>query len=240
MVLRRLPSRATAHLANLRESQEFTESADATAVNGRLPRLVFSLALALTMRVGVAHADEAEGKRQYRRGEALVQQERYRDAIDAFEAGYAASPRVGFLLDIANCYRKLGDVPRSEKYYWRFLDAAPKDHPQRREALEYLKTIRQIAADGVDVQDDATGPKRAAVPAASPPPGFLDAAPVANVDVRARAEAAESQPQRPIYARWWFWTGVGVAALAAGAGLWFASHGAHGGGCTATLGCLRE
>lgn len=215
-------------------------------------RITFFLALALTARVAPAHAEnEAEGRRQYHRGETLIATEKYREAIEAFQAGYQATPRVGFLLNIANCYRKLGDLPNSQTYYWRFIDSAPKDHPARRDVLAYLRTIQQIASDGVDVDDRAAaGPSPAADSRTTerqraPLPTIVAPEPVAataGLDLRATAgQPAPAAATRPIYTRWWFWTGVGVLAATAGASSWWLANGrTQDAGCQATLGCLRE
>jgi tetratricopeptide (TPR) repeat protein len=203
--------------------------------------------------------DEEEGRRQFKRGEDFLKAGDFRAAVEAFEAGYAAAPRVGFLLNIGNCYRKLGELGRARQHYWRFLDAAPKDHASRPEVLEYLQAIEQIEADGVAV-DGPPGGGQAANGGGPLRPVTVTGGPayVASAGGRAKAAvdpasaAAASVAAEPagrpapspdgaggsVFRRWWFWAVVG-AAVAAGAGI-FVYNQRGGAGCPASLGCARE
>jgi tetratricopeptide (TPR) repeat protein len=136
-----------------------------------------------------APPNDQEGRRQYKIGEQLLSKGQYKEAAEAFEAGYAASPRAGFLLNIANCHRKLGDLGKARHYFWRFLDAAPKNHPSRPEVIEYLKTIEQITADGLPLDSDAPQGRPAQAP---PPPPLPEAPPVVE------GPSAEALPAGPI------------------------------------------
>jgi Tfp pilus assembly protein PilF len=206
--------------------------------------------LALLLSLGSsARAEDAEaGRRYFKKGQELLQQNDYRGAVKAFEAGYAAAPRVGFLLNIGNCYRKLGELGKAREHYWRFLDAAPKDHPSRPAVMDYLKQMEQIEADGVSVDSAAARAAAAPAPATEPhafrspsavPPALAARPPEAPsaglsvVDVR----PVEEKP--PVYKRWWFWTLVG-GAVAAGAATYVLTRPAAAAPCTASLGCARE
>jgi tetratricopeptide (TPR) repeat protein len=221
----------------------------------RLIALVGALVLALALGPVSAHAEDAEaGRRQFKRGQELLKVGDYRAAAKAFEAGYAAAPRVGFLLNIGNCYRKLGELSKARAYYWRFLDAAPKDHPSRPAVMDYLRAMEQIEADGVSVDSSSAAPPAAAAASAeiAVPDEVGDpvaAAPVAkapNLSVRPPVEPAGGlatvevrkapREERPIYKRWWFWTLVG-GAVAAGAATYVLTRPA---GCGASLGCANE
>jgi tetratricopeptide (TPR) repeat protein len=189
----------------------------------------------------IAADDEEEGKRLFRRGEEFLKAGDYRAAAQAFEAGYAAAPRVGFLLNIGNCYRKLGELSKARQYYWRFLDAAPAEHPSRPEVMEYLRGMEQIEADGVGVDGALTTPALAPPPASATPPrritsGVIDQAPrhpVVEVTER-RADGPA-----PFYRRGWFWAVVG-GVVAASAGTYFLTRRGGIGSCSASLGCVHE
>lgn len=165
-----------------------------------------------------AAANDEEGRRQFKLGEKLLEEGKYREAAQAFEAGYAASPRAGFLLNIANCYRKLGELGKARQYYWRFLEAAPPNHPSRPAALEYLRAIEEIGADGVSLDNDAAkvvvappvgaepapavpltppGPAPGSLAAALPPPVVvrLPAKPVSRPAVIEAAPAERVEPR---------------------------------------------
>jgi tetratricopeptide (TPR) repeat protein len=192
---------------------------------GRGPAFAAAFALLCALAGPAAAEDQAEGRRQYRRGEELLKTGDYRSAADAFEAGYAAAPRPGFLLNIGNCYRKLGDLGKARQYYRRFLDDAPANHASRGEVLGYLRQIDEIEADGLAVG----GASPAAVPA---PPAPVPASLML-------AEPAPPPAARPLVTRWWFWGLVG-GALAAGAAAYVLSRGPGGPACHASLGCVRE
>jgi tetratricopeptide (TPR) repeat protein len=212
-------------------------------------------ALLLALR-GTAQAEDAEaGRRYFKRGQELLKANDYRGAVKAFEAGYAAAPRVGFLLNIGNCYRKLGELGKAREHYWRFLDASPKDHPSRPSVMEYLRAIKQIEEDGASM-DAAAAAGRAPPPppppvtepvplspsAPAPVPQALSArpeevAPSPGLSVVDAPPRAEEKP--PVYKRWWFWTLVG-GAVAAGVATYAITRRAEPAGCTASLGCGHE
>lgn len=221
---------------------------------------VLALLAALAMLPALSrsvHAEDAEaGRRYFKRGQDLLRANDYRAAARAFEAGYAVAPRVGFLLNIGNCYRKLGELGKAREHYWRFLDAAPKDHPSRPAVMEYLRLMEQIEADGVSVDSaparpGATLPPEVSmdgvsteVPASAGvvPPALRAPAPVSPatgltvVDVQ-----RPKQPEHPsVFKRWWFWTALG-GAVAAGAGAYLVTRlGTPAPSCAASLACVRE
>jgi Tfp pilus assembly protein PilF len=209
---------------------------------------VVALSLALA---GTARAEDAEaGRRYFKRGQELLKANDYRGALKAFEAGNAAAPRVGFLLNIGNCYRKLGELAKAREYYWHFLDAAPQDHPSRLAVKEYLQAMKQIEADGVSM--DASPTKKTSPPLAPPPEPAAPAHAAAPVPLALSARPDEppspgltvvdvpaKQEKTPVYKRWWFWTVVG-GAVAAGAATYLLTRRAAPPGCTATLGCAHE
>jgi len=208
--------------------------------------------LALLLALGSpARAEDAEaGRRYFKRGQDLLKENDYRGAVRAFEAGYAAAPRVGFLLNIGNCYRKLGELTKAREHYWRFLDAAPKDHPSRPAVMDYLRQMEQIEADGVSV--DGSSAARAAVPLPPPmtEPGALAATRPLPRPLAARPPeppaaglmVVDTPPrdQSPsIFKRWWFWTVVG-GVVAAGAATYVLTRPAAAASCSASLGCAHE
>jgi tetratricopeptide (TPR) repeat protein len=222
--------------------------------------LLCAAALLLGDAGGARAEDEQEGRRQYKRGEALLQAGDLRAALAAFEAGYVAAPRPGFLLNIANCHRKLGELGKARQHYRRFLDEAPRAHPARAEAVEYLRAIEEIAADGVALEPEppARQPPPAAAPAARPAPPPVAAArpasPVAvaappapapvvpasaaAVDLRAGPRAPAAPPRATPSRAPWIWAAVGVVAASAVLGIVWARG--RGDGCGAALGCLSE
>jgi tetratricopeptide (TPR) repeat protein len=202
------------------------------------PVVGFCIGVCLLFGSGVARAGDEEGKRLYRHGEELLQAGDYRAAARAFEAGYAEAPRVGFLLNIGNCYRKLGELGKARDNYRRFLERAPKGHPLRRDVLGYLRAIDEIEADGLAVEKTLSSTP-ATAPATSSP-ALLNASPGRAPAGALQAFSRPPEPvSTPLLHRWWLWTAVG-GVLAAGATAFVLSQRPAGNSCGGTLGCARE
>jgi hypothetical protein len=163
------------------------------------------------------HFDEAEA--DYRAG-------RYAAALGKYQAGYAAKPLPGFLINIAQCQRRLGDLKAARATYHEFILVAPDSRlvPEVQTLIRQLDGViaelaagqepspAEITAEGDDVHTTelvATTP----VLAPAPPP----APPVATPSLIAAPAAPESPPPpRHSHARWWIWGGVAAAAIAGG------------------------
>lgn len=165
-----------------------------------LPRLLLAL-FALGLAARVAAADDTAtraARRHFERGQKLYAATKFRDALDEYQQAFEARPLPDFLFNIGQCYRNLGDYDSAIFSYKKYLDAAP-DSPNRPQ-VEQLITELQTRKEQEDARRLALQPPPppAAQPPAPPPP------------------APPPPAARPIYARWWFWTGVGVIAAGAG------------------------
>ena len=78
-----------------------------------------------------------------RLGKAAYKQQKWDDAIAAFEGAYAADPLPRFLYNLGRCHEKKGDLARASHYFERYLTEAPdaKDH-RKVEALAKMLRIR--------------------------------------------------------------------------------------------------
>lgn len=155
---------------------------------------------------------------------------RFPDALADYQAAYEAKPLPGFLFNIAQCYRNMQSYDRARFFYRRYLALDPKT-PNRRlvedliaEMTRELNKAESAAkADGADKadkaenDDHATPPVDVAVAVAPASAPVLAPAP-APAPVPALALEKHAPPpaeSRPVYKRWWFWTGAG-AVVAAG------------------------
>lgn len=80
--------------------------------------------------VGSAAAQEVPVGDEYARelfvsGSSLYEEGRYREAIDAWEAGYSLSRRPLFLFNIANAYERLGDLRQAIHSLESYRSLAP-------------------------------------------------------------------------------------------------------------------
>jgi tetratricopeptide (TPR) repeat protein len=177
-----------------------------------LHRLLLAIAIA-AIAARVAWADDQglrEAKLHFERGEKLYALTRFSEAIDEYQKAFDAKPLPDFLFNIGQCYRNLGDYDSAIFSYRKYLTLAqdPPNHAQVEQLIRDLEAKRTandtqrlgLRPDGRTPRiDDAGGLQRP--PPATPPP------------VEHPPEQASA---RPIYARWWFWTGIAVVAVAGG------------------------
>lgn len=135
-----------------------------------------------------ARAYHKAGKKAYAAGE-------FDEAARNFSAGYTLDPKPGFLLNIAQSYRKADKPKKAIHYYEEFLRLEPKSK-LRPQVEELIKEIEQ------EVKDTAAAPAPDPLPAMDlteePPP---------------------PPKSEPIYKKWWFWTGVATVVVAASVGI---------------------
>jgi tetratricopeptide (TPR) repeat protein len=157
--------------------------------------LVLALCLlGVTARVAAAEdAATVRAKQHFERGEKLYAATKFSDALDEYQQAFDAVPLAGFLFNIGQCYRNLGDYDAAVFSYRQYLKLAPA--AANREQVEQL--IRELETKR-DQRDTERLGLRAPPPAepAPPPP----AAPA----------------ERSVLRTWWFWTGVAVVAAAGG------------------------
>ncbi len=160
--------------------------------------VILALGLALVAAPRGAAAEDAAtraAKRHFTKGEKLFALGRFDEALVQYEKAFEAKPLPGFLFNIAQCHRNLGNVDQAIFSYRKYLREAPD--AENREAVEQQideleeEKARADAAGGIVVPD--------------PPP-----------DDRKRP----GTKQKPIYARWWFWGGI-AAVAGASAGTYF-------------------
>jgi tetratricopeptide (TPR) repeat protein len=163
-----------------------------------LPRFLIAVILMAFAARGAA-ADDAStsaARRHFERGEKLYALTRFSEALDEYQKAFDARPIPDFLFNIGQCYRNLGDYDSAIFSYRKYLTAAP-DAPNRAQ-VEQLIAELQTRKDQNDTHRLGLSPPRPAEP-----PPRVPAAPAAY-------------DERPIYARWWFWTGIGVVAAGGG------------------------
>jgi tetratricopeptide (TPR) repeat protein len=172
----------------------------------------------------LAHAaDKRVAAIHFQRGRALFDAGNWSTALDEFNAGYAAYPLPGFLVNIGQCLRKLERLDEAASAFEKFLDSGSADPRLRAEVQEALAEIsneraRQQAAavaaetEAQHAREDAerhrlqeTPPSSSIEPAH---PALTLPAAVATANAPAPAPAKKKS-------RKWVWAIVGV--LAAGA-----------------------
>jgi tetratricopeptide (TPR) repeat protein len=176
-------------------------------------RLLWIVCLGVCVVPRVALADAASARIHYDRGRTFFEVDEYRKAIAEFKAAHLEKPDPAFLYNIAECYRRLGDVSEALQFYRRFLATAPPDDKTRpvvEQRIVELKTVGEEAKTPVEpvpnLAADATAQQGPSAPVLVERPA------------QPRARAA------PFYTRPWFLVTVGVVAVASVVGIWALSR----------------
>jgi tetratricopeptide (TPR) repeat protein len=183
--------------------------------------------------VAAPNAAEREARRHFAEAELSYRAGHYAEALAKYQAGYTATPLPGFLVNIAQCQRRLGDLKAARATYREFVLVAPDSRlvPEVQTLIKELDTLiadlgaggsgesaGAIDSDGADVHaSDPSAPPAAPplslVPAPPPEPPAAVSAPVL---VAAPAPVAAEPPRPRSHARWWLWGGIAAAAVAGG------------------------
>ncbi|MCC6750646.1 MAG: hypothetical protein IT371_23515 [Deltaproteobacteria bacterium] len=192
-----------------------------------------ALGVFLTCGTGMSRAKAAEPAAQalaaWEEGQRLVRQGRYRRALTEFDRGYRLSGKGGFLYNMAECARQVGDGPQAYRLYRRYLARhGGERHAQAVRALcSQLElgpcldvgAVRLPAAPvgAPSEPGPATGrfdqPQSPQSPPSTQSPQFVGAARL-ELGAQVVPPEAEARRARPFYRRWPFWVGIGAAVLA--------------------------
>jgi tetratricopeptide (TPR) repeat protein len=70
---------------------------------------------------------KAQARVKFGEGNAAYEQGNFREALTAFEAAYQLAPLPGFLFNVAQCHRQLGDFTQAASAYRRYLALSEKE-----------------------------------------------------------------------------------------------------------------
>ena len=165
---------------------------------------------------------EARAREHIQKGAAALRAGDYDEAMTEFEAGYAAVPLPGFILNMGHVQRQAGNLAKAYDYYRHYLEVDPKSSQR----AEVEKTMAEIDAKlagkaGSRPAPSTTSPPRPnlALPAAQDDheePAGLKALPAKPVVTSSPvpASAPTDDSDGAFYTRWWFWGAVGALAAA--------------------------
>jgi tetratricopeptide (TPR) repeat protein len=186
-------------------------------VNNRLNsgRRVTALVIAVALVLGAARVSVAADARELKAREDFAAG-RFQDALDIFARLYAESLHPIYLRNIGRCYQKLGQPDRAIDSFRDYLQKAKGITPDEKQEIDgYIKEMQDLK------REQAAAAKPAAAPAPLPAaPEPASSAPSGAGTLVINTPAAEPAPQEThIYTKWWFWTLIGGAAVAAGVGI---------------------
>src|SRR6187402_1855053 len=116
-------------------------------MTARTTIVVLSLLIGVVRPAAAAStAAEREARRNFQAGEAHFKAGLYAEALADYQAGYAVAPLPGFLINVAQCQRRLGELARARATYQKFLMVAP-DSPLGPEVKRLIAELDQMLAD---------------------------------------------------------------------------------------------
>jgi len=189
-------------------------------------RVVFGILLVLLLGSAPARSApseaEQQARRSFERGEEHFKAGLFAEALAAYRAGYDQLPLPGFLINIAQCQRRMGDLVQARTTYRKFLMVAP-DSPYVDEVKALIAELDKLVEDSEAGAPSEAGKTEAAATAGetalTPPPmaaqGLPAGAPPAG-DSAVELVEAPALPPAPATTgtRWWLWGTIGVAAVA--------------------------
>jgi tetratricopeptide (TPR) repeat protein len=155
------------------------------------------VALALTS-TGVLDAEQV-ARRHFERAERFYAVGRFDDALGEYEAAYEAKPLAGFLFNIGQCHRNLGDLKAAVFSFRKYLAAKPD--ARNRSAVQDLiaELDRRIAAAERQARRPPPTSASHVDLSAAPPgaPGAVGALPRASTAASAPSPVAASPAATP-------------------------------------------
>jgi hypothetical protein len=179
--------------------------------------------------------DEKQARGLYERAEKSFDLGKFAEALGEYQSAYEAKPLPGFLFNIAQCYRNMGNFERARFFFRRYLALDPHASNRRRVDELIAEMTKQLDAQGAEAATAPPAVPPPAAPGASPPggtprpveplasgapltsssaeilpPTSAASAPSASVSVVTETAPPVAEARRPVWKRWWFWTGVGA------------------------------
>jgi hypothetical protein len=190
--------------------------------------------------IKVGRANTAEARRRFQAGERLFRSGRYAEAAREYDHGYQLARLPGFLINIAHCHVRLGQLADARILYQMYLDQAPGSG-RRSEVERAIATI-----DARLATEKATTPVE--IPPLPEPPGVRDRQhklaidTIPPYDLASPARQLAPTPPPPAPARRWVWPVLGgvAAGLLTGAAVIFFGQSSSNGVKNGTIGTLSR
>ena len=164
----------------------------------------------LVARPVAAATPEAErtARAHFQAGEAKFKAGAFDEALAEYQAGYDVLPLPGFLINVAQCQRRLGDLKTARATYQKFVLVAP-DSP-------LLPQVRSMIAeiDGLLAKPEADKPAASEADEDAKPASTLTASAPAETPAPVLvAKASDPTPEPAPRRRWWLWGVIGAVVV---------------------------
>jgi hypothetical protein len=177
---------------------------------------------------------------------------RYAEALELFAKLYAETLHPVYLHNIGRCHQKMREPDKAIDAFHDYLAKSKNVSRDDRAMIEgYIAEMEKLRDEQAAKSETKTAPVPAAPsPAPTAAAGLAQVAPspaTSNVDINVAA-APSSPPtasliavapaspakETPVYARWWFWTGLGALVAGGVATALVLSSGTNRPACTVT------
>ncbi|MBZ4415481.1 tol-pal system YbgF family protein [Myxococcus sp. RHSTA-1-4] len=185
---------------------------------------------------------ETQAREHFAEGNLAYDVGDFDKALTSFSEAYRLKPLPGFLFNMAQCHRQLGQFSRAAFFYRRYLSLLPDESQApavrglvqemearareqearrlERERAEQDKQVQRARAEAAKAEAEAAARRRAELEAE-------------QRAMEARAARALTQPapqqgntvSRPWTRKWWVWAGMGAAAALVTTGVIMATSG---------------
>ncbi|MEP6652532.1 MAG: tetratricopeptide repeat protein [Myxococcales bacterium] len=108
-------------------------------------------------------ASQRTARQHFHQGEAYYTAGKYPEALAEYQAGYDVAPLPGFLVNIAQCQRRMGDLHRARASYGKFVLVAP-DSPLAPEVRGLIEELDRLIAETATAARTPSGGDGAAPP----------------------------------------------------------------------------
>ena len=184
-------------------------------------------ALVLSVALLLSQADDAKAKALYKDGETAYNLGQFDAALGKYTEAYKLKPLPGFLFNIAQCHKQLGQYERAAFFYGRFIDTSPPKAPNvelARSLQEEMKQKDAAAREAASKDDEKKKAEEDAL-AKEKAKDELKQAQLTPVEPAPQAFVPPPPPpvvavdEAPVYQKGWFWGVVAGAVVVVGAGV---------------------
>lgn len=182
-------------------------------LRGRSIRLLRDVGLMLLLASPVAAlAADEEAKAKFEAAETAFDLGDFDKARRLYSEAYELKPLPGFLFNIGQCHKKLGEWNRAAFYYRRYLARMPEGADTSKVEGLIAEMDAKAALPAPSVRD-VEPPQKPHAAVAKLTPAVAVTPPSAAAATSAPPIVIREAPESP-YKQWWFWAGAGVATAA--------------------------
>src|SRR3954447_17257338 len=139
--------------------------------------LAFMVMVVAAPRPAAAANADKEARALFQRAEMSFNLGKFPEALNDYQAAYQAKPLSGFLFNIAQCYRNMGNYERARFFYRRYLALEP--HTSNRRLVDDLIAEMTRLMEKQPAEQAAPAATTASTTTAPPPPAPNDDKPAA-------------------------------------------------------------